>query len=215
MRWVFLAAILILVAACSAPSESTDAGAGAGTTTASMSETASGTTTNTATATGAETETTTEDPHPIGLQVPPFDLVDINPSSATYGKSINSADLTGTPYALVFLDSRCATCGEVIDDIWKAYQEHPSWWAAQPTYAIQRAGALEKAPETVSQMVDTNDMPYLADTEETNLWIVFTALNHDFFSITAEGKMDVWLTLYDWPVDLPKFISHMTDRYGE
>ena len=58
-------------------------------------------------------------------------------------------------------------------------------------------------------------MPYLADVEETDLWIVFGALNHDFFAITAEGTMDVWLTLYIWPDDLPKFTSHMTDRYGE
>ena len=154
-------------------------------------------------------------PHPIGMQVPPFLLEDLNPTSPTFGKFVDSADLAGQPYALIFLDSRCPECGTVADGLWEAYQQHPGWWEAQPLFAVQRAAALEKAPQTVEGVVDGNDVPYLADTEETNLWMAFMALNHDFFAIDANGKIAAWLELYSWPEALAIFTDHMTQFYGE
>ncbi len=154
-------------------------------------------------------------PHPIGMQVPPFLLEDLNPSSPTFGQFVDSADLAGQPYALIFLDSRCPECGTVANGLWEAYQQHPGWWEAQPLFAVQRAAALEKAPQTVAGVVDGNDIPYLADTEETNLWMVFLALNHDFFAIDSDGKLAAWLELYSWPEALDLFTEHMTEFYGE
>ncbi len=154
------------------------------------------------------------DPHPIGMEMPAFALEDLNPNSTTYGQTIDSADLLGAPYALIFLDSRCTLCPEVADDIWAAYQAHSTWWEAQPTYGVERAAALETAPDSVADVVEGNALPYLADTEETNLWLAMLALNHDFFAVSPEGRLDAWLPLYAWPADQPDFIEHMTDRYG-
>ncbi|MBW2454154.1 MAG: hypothetical protein JRI68_06575 [Deltaproteobacteria bacterium] len=154
------------------------------------------------------------DPHPLGMDMPAFAFEDLNPNSVTYGQTVDSADLLGAPYALIFLDSRCTLCPDVADDIWAAYQAHPTWWDAQPTYGVERAEALATAPETVAAVVEGNGLPYLADTEQTNLWFIMKALNHDFFAVSAEGKLDAWLPLYLWPEDEPKFIQHMTDRYG-
>jgi hypothetical protein len=154
------------------------------------------------------------DPHPIGMAMPAFAFEDLNPNSATYGQTIDSADLLGAPYALIFLDSRCTLCPDVADDLWAAYQAHPTWWDAQPTYGVERVAALETAPESVAAVVEGNGLPYLADTEETNLWLTMKALNHDFFAVSPAGQLDAWLPLYLWPDDQPDFIEHMTDRYG-
>ncbi len=163
-----------------------------------------------------EAEAWTEpEPHPVGMVVPPFALEDINPTSATFGQVVHGADLAGKPYGLIFLDSRCSGCGDVADGLWAAYQAHPSWFGKQPTFAVERAVALEKSPESVAGVVDGNSLPYLADTEETNLWLAFMALNHDFFSVSADGKLEVWLGLYTVPEDLQQFVDFMTGRYGE
>jgi hypothetical protein len=185
-----------------APGQDSDSTAGSGTAATTDGGTSS-----------SHTETEV-DPHPPGMEIPAFALEDINPNSATYGQTIDGADLLGTPYALVFLDSRCTSCPDVADGLWQAYQDHPTWWEAQPTFAVQRAKALEVYPESTDAVVENNALPYLADTEETDLWMAMTALNHDFFAVSAEGTLDVWLTLYTWPDDLPKFIDHMTERYG-
>jgi hypothetical protein len=158
--------------------------------------------------------TASADTHPLGMVAPPFRLRDLNPASPTYDQDVSSADLNGKPYALVFLDSRCIQCADVADGLWLAYQQHPGWWGAQPTFAIERAKALAQAPDTVAGVVDGNGLPYLADSEETNLWMAFLALNHDFFAISADGTLDAWLPLYDWPEDLAVFVEHMTGRYG-
>ena len=153
-------------------------------------------------------------PHPIGMEVPPFALEDLNPSSATYGQLVDSADLTGEPYALIFLDSRCPECADVADGLWALYQAHPTWWDAQPTFAIQRAKAFEMSPGSVTRVVDDNSLPYLLDVEETNLWMAFLALNHDFFAIGTDGTLEVWLELYFMPEAMDIFEAHMTERYG-
>ena len=162
-----------------------------------------------------EDVTALDEPHPIGMEVPPFELEDLNPTSATYGQMINSADLAGAPYGLVFLDSRCRACSDVADGLWAEYVKHETWWASQPTFAVERASAMVDSPESVELVVDGNSMPYLADTEEVDLWMAFRALNHDYFAISADGELDVWLELYTWPDDLPLFIDHMTERYGD
>ncbi len=153
--------------------------------------------------------------HPIGMEVPPFALEDLNPSSATYGLLIDSADLAGKPYALIFLDSRCPECADVADGLWAAYEAHPTWWDAQPTFAVQRAKAFERAPDSVDRVVENNSLPYILDTVETNLWMVFLALNHDFFAIGPDGTLEVWLELYFMPEAIDIFKDHMTDRYGD
>ena len=43
--------------------------------------------------------TTQDEPHPIGMEAPPFALEDINPTSETFGQMIDSADLAGAPFA--------------------------------------------------------------------------------------------------------------------
>ena len=152
--------------------------------------------------------------HPIGMEVPPFALEDLNPTSATYGQIVDSAKLTGEPYALIFLDSRCPECADVADGLWALYQAHPTWWNALPTFAIQRAKAFEMSPGSVTRVVDDNNLPYLLDTEETNLWMAFYALNHDFFAIDADGNLEVWLELYFMPEAMDVFENFMTERYG-
>lgn len=152
--------------------------------------------------------------HPIGMVVPPFALEDLNPSSATYGQIVDSADLAGQPYALIFLDSRCPECGDVADGLWATYEAHPTWWEAQPTFAIQRAKAYEMAPGSVTRIIDGNNLPYLLDIAETNLWMAFYALNHDFFAIGPDGTLEVWLELYFMPEAIDIFVDHMTERYG-
>ena len=153
--------------------------------------------------------------HPIGMEVPPFQLEDLNPSSTTYGQIVDSADLAGRPYALIFLDSRCPECADVADGLWAAYEAHPTWWDAQPTFAIQRAKAFEMAPGSVARVVENNSLPYLLDVPETDLWMAFYALNHDFFAIAPDGTLEVWLELYFMPEAIDLFIAHMTERYGE
>ncbi len=153
--------------------------------------------------------------HPIGMEVPHFVLEDLNPSSPTFGQLVDNADLDGKPYNLIFFDSRCPECGTVADGLWAEYLAHPTWWEAQPTFAIQRAAAYEKSPESTEGVVDGNDMPYLLDTLDINLWMVFLALNHDFFAINENGQLATWLELYSWPDDLPKFQAYMTGQHGD
>lgn len=153
--------------------------------------------------------------HPIGMEVPHFALEDLNPSSPTFGQLIDNADLDGKPYNLIFFDSRCPECGTVADGLWEEYLAHPTWWDAQPTFAVQRAAAYEKSPESTEGVVDGNDMPYLLDTPEINLWMVFLALNHDFFAIDENGQLATWLELYSWPDDLPEFQDYMIGEHGE
>ncbi len=164
----------------------------------------------------ADTDTDTDtdtDPHEIGRDLPGFALVDINPSSATYGEIVSSEDLDGSTYALIFLDSRCLACGEVVVDLWAEFQEHPAWWEGLPTFAVQSVGGGQ-APETLDNMIEGHDMPYLQDTEDTALWRDYEALNHDLYAVSEEGTLDAWLPLYSWPDDLVVFTDYMTDRFG-
>jgi hypothetical protein len=150
----------------------------------------------------------------LGTQATPFALVDLNPNSATFEQMVSSTDLEGRAYALVFLDSRCLECREVAVDLWGAYQAHPEWWTAMPTYAIERDSILGFGGLTVDYFVDGHAMPYLYDTEELNLWSAYMALNHDFFAVSEEGVVTDWLELYYWPDDFALFTDLMTERFG-
>jgi hypothetical protein len=155
-----------------------------------------------------------EEDHPLGVPVPDFALTDINPSSPSYGQVIDSSTMLGAAYSVIFLDSRCTTCEDVIEDMWMELEAKPTWKEALPLYAIQSVGGAEME-KTHSRMIDDNDMPYLQDTEETGLWLTYEALNHDFFAVSAEGTLDVWLPLYIWPGDLAVYQEYMTTRFGE
>ena len=154
-----------------------------------------------------------EEPHPLGGPVSDFSLTDINPSSATYEQSLSSVDLAGQAYSIIFLDSRCNTCIDVIEDLWSTLGEHPSRSEALPLYAIQSVAGSE-SEETVERMIIGHDMPYLQDTAEVGLWQAYEALNHDFFAVSAEGTLDVWLPLYMWPDDLQLYLDYMNERFG-
>jgi len=216
MRWIVLFTLLLTACSDSTTDPPVDGGSTAATTsTATETDTGSGGAGGaggTAGSGGAGGEAV---PHPIGMDLPTFAMEDLNPSSATFGQKVDSSSLLGKPFALIFLDSRCPACADVADDIWQAYQDHASWWGAQPTFAIQRAKAHETAPETTTEIVDSNDLPYLLDVYDNEMWMLMSALNHDFFAFSAKGKLEVWLELYEWPDDKPKFMKHMIDRYGE
>ena len=219
MRWIIITTALFLAVACdSGASDSSDAGADVTVTVdvAVVEDTllAEETTTDPLEEVAVE-QWVAPEPHPIGMEVPHFSLVDLNPSSASFGQMIDNADLDGKPYNLVFFDSRCPECGTVADSLWEEYQLHPTWWVAQPTFAVQRAAAYEKSPESTAGVVDGNSMPYLLDTKEINLWMAFLALNHDFFAIDENGQLSTWLELYSWPDDLPKFQEYMIGQHGE
>ena len=151
----------------------------------------------------------------IGADAAPFALVDLNPTSATYGLTIDSADYAGMPYAVLFLDSRCLSCVDLIRDVWASYEDHPAWWDAMPTVAIQRAGISAEYAKSVEAMLEGHSMPYLEDTEEFDLWGAYAAINHDFFVVSGDGVVETWLDLYLWPDGLATFEGYMTDRWGE
>lgn len=154
------------------------------------------------------------DPHEVGRVLPPFALVDLNPSSSTYEQVVDSEQLLGSSFALVFLDSRCLACKDVTADLWAQYEANPGWWELLPTYAIESMGGAA-VPEGIEPMVEGNDMPYLADTEEVLLWQGYKALNHDFYVVSAEGTLEAWLPLYTWPEDLEQFTTYMSLRFPD
>lgn len=160
----------------------------------------------------ATTDTDEEELHPLGLEVPDFALLDINPSSESYQQTLSSADLVGQAYSVIFLDSRCVTCIDVIEDLWAEQLENPNWAAALPLFAVQSIGGGEMT-DTVQRMVEGHDMPYLQDTEEQGLWGGYQALNHDFFAVSELGMLDVWLPLYIWPQDLSLYREYMQSRF--
>lgn len=137
----------------------------------------------------------------IGAPATPFALIDLNPASPTAGQTVSTESLAGRPYGLIFLASECLTVREVADDLWAAYAANPTWWDAYPVFAIESSWSFEGAPDGVGPVVDGNALPYLLDTEPTDLWGTYGALNHDFFGISADGKIEVWLPLYAWPGD--------------
>lgn len=168
--------------------------------------------------TDADTDTDTDtdegpDPHELGRALPAFALEDINPSSASFGQTVDSMDLAGQAFILVFLDSRCAGCHEVAVDLWALYQENPDWGAALPIFAVQSAAGME-SPETTEVMVEDHDMPYLADTVDQGLWSGYDALNHDCYVVSESGTLDAWLPLWTWPEDEELFLTYMAERFG-
>ncbi len=219
MRWIVISTALLIAVGCdSSTSDSSDSGVDA-VVSVDVQEVE-----DTAVLEEAVTEPVEEvvaeqwvepEAHPIGMEVPHFALEDLNPTSATYAQLTDNADLDGKPYNLIFFDSRCPECGTVADGLWEEYQLHPTWWDAQPTFAVQRAAAQEKSPESTEGVVDGNSMPYILDTDEINLWMAFLALNHDFFAIDENGQLAVWLELYTWPDDFPKFQEYMIGQHGE
>ncbi len=162
-----------------------------------------------------DTVDTSMDPHAIGREAASFVLEDINPSSAYYGQMVDSADLEGQAYALIFLDSRCGTCDEVADDLWAEFEAHPTWFDLLPTFGVQSWAAMASNPETVENQVDGNALPYLEDTEEVFVWAYYDAGNHEFFAISAEGTIDAYFAMYLWPDELSYFTDYMTERFGE
>ena len=151
------------------------------------------------------------DPHEIGRELPPFDLLDLNPASATYEQVVSSQDQPGT-YALVFLDSRCLTCAEVAIDLWAEYELHPEW--DLPTLAVQSVYGGGEAAD-IEHMVGEHGLPYLLDTEEVALWSTYRALNHDFYVVGPDGRLEAWLPLYTWPEDKELFDAFMAERYAD
>lgn len=156
----------------------------------------------------------TADGHPVGMQVPPFSLEDINPTSPTYGQLVSSEALAGSRYAMIFWDSRCFECIAHADGLFEILSKHPLWQEAQPLFGIESASAFETAPDTVVPMVENNDLPYLVDTVEDSLWVGMSALNHDFFAISAEGTLETWLPLYEWPDQIDDYRDYMTETFG-
>jgi hypothetical protein len=148
----------------------------------------------------------------IGDPGPPFALVDLNPASATAGQIVSSEALAGHPYGIIFLASQCATVRDVTDDLWTAYQENPGWWDAFPVYGIESDWAYSWDPNSVGPVVEGNALPYLLDTPDTDLWGQYDALNHDFFAVSADGKLEAWLPLYVWPDDYEVFLAYMAER---
>lgn len=147
--------------------------------------------------------------HPLGGPVPAFVMVDLNPTSATYGQEISSATLAGRPYGIIFLASQCNTVQAIADDLWAEYAAHPGLWDAFPTYAIEPWWAYARAPEGVPAVTDGNALPYLLDTESADLWQAYDALNHDFFGVTADGTLDAWLAPYEWPADSAALFTYI------
>jgi hypothetical protein len=160
----------------------------------------------------APEDTAEEEDHPLGVEVTGFVLADINPSSPSYKEVIDTADMEGRAYSVIFLDSRCITCIEVIEDMWAELVANPSWEEALPLYAVQSVGG-EAATDTLERMIEGHDLPYLQDTEETALWQAYEALNHDFFAVSSEGTLDAWLALYTWPEDLALYQDFMSKRF--
>ena len=192
---------LLLWMAC-APPESSDSAAGVGDGADSVD-------------TGPQespSDDTAEEEHPLGEAVADFALVDINPSSASYKQAIASSDFEGQAYSVIFLDSRCITCIEVIEDLWAELVANPSWEEQLPLFAIQSVGGAEM-PETLERMIEGHDLPYLQDTEDVALWHAYEAMNHDFFAVSAEGNLDAWLPLYVWPDDLTLYQDYMQSRF--
>ncbi len=166
--------------------------------------------------TDADTDSDTDtDPKAIGRDAVPFAMEDINPSSASYGATVSSEDLAGTPYALVFLDSRCTGCIDVADDLWALMLERPDWHVALPVFGVQSFNAYDTVPATVDPMVESNDQPYLVDVEQGGVWAGYEALNHDMLVISSDGVLDAWLPLYTWPDDMVIFTDYMTERFGD
>ncbi len=160
------------------------------------------------------TDTVFEEAHPLGEPVPGFALIDINPSSSSYDQVVDSSNFEGTAYSIIFLDSRCITCIEVIEDMWVELESNPSWKEGLPLYAIQSIGGGETQDKTLDRMIAGHDMPYLQDTEDAGLWWAYEALNHDFFAVSEVGTLDMWLPLYVWPDDLSLYLDYMSQRFG-
>ena len=155
------------------------------------------------------------DPKDIGSESFPFEMEDINPSSPTYGTTVESVSLAGDPYALLFMDSRCTGCIDLANDVFAALVEHPTWQAGLPIYGVQSFSAYANSPSTIEPMVEDNDLPYLVDIEENTMWGAYNALNHDMVVISADGLVEAWLPLYVWPEDMAEFEAYMTERFGE
>jgi hypothetical protein len=155
------------------------------------------------------------DPKAVGREALAFAMEDINPSSASYGAVVESAALAGTPYGLLFMDSRCKACIELADDVWAALVKHPAWQEALPIFGVESFSAWEGAPYTAEGVVENNDLPYLVDLEENSAWAYYNALNHDLIVISGEGAIEAWLPLYTWPDDMVDFEAYMAERFGE
>jgi hypothetical protein len=162
----------------------------------------------------ADTDADT-DPKAIGREAAAFAMEDINPSSPSFGAVVDSQDLVGAPYGLLFMDSRCTGCIDLANDVWGQLVEHPGWAEALPIFGVESFSAYASAQPTIDPMVADNDLPYLVDIEENTVWGYYSALNHDFIVVSAEGTIEAWLPLYSWPDDLVVFTDWMSEQYGD
>ncbi len=158
---------------------------------------------------------TDTDPKDVGSPAMAFAMEDINPSSPSYTTVVRSEDLSGTPYGLLFMDSRCTGCIDLADDVWALMAKHPDWYAALPIFGVQSFSAHESVPGTAEPMVENNDLPYLVDVEHNTVWGGYEALNHDLVIISADGVVEAWLPLYVWPEDMADLTAFLEERFGE
>ena len=170
--------------------------------------------TDTDTDADADTDADT-DPKEIGREAGVWAMEDINPSSPFFGTVVDSQDLAGTPYGLLFMDSRCTGCIDLANDVWAQLVEHPTWQEGLPIYGVQSFSAYATGQKTIEAMVEGNDLPYLVDIEENTMWGYYDALNHDLIVISADATIEAWLPLYVWPEDLVVFTDYMSARFGD
>ncbi len=161
-------------------------------------------------------DTDTEpDPKAVGSEAMAFAMEDINPSSPSYGAVVRSEDLAGSPYGLLFMDSRCTGCIDLANDVWTLLQKHPDWHEALPIFGVQSFSAYNSAPGTVDPMVESNDLPYLVDVEHNSVWAGYEALNHDLLVISDAGAVEAWLPLYSWPADMEELVAYLEARFAD
>lgn len=107
-------------------------------------------------------------PEDCGLDpaaAPDFALVDVNPTSPSYGSTVPRTSAPGRVTLLYFALPSCSHCQAQVEQLQAIVRERDSAWAEVDVRII----ALAASEESVPELADGTDLPILQDTPELDV----------------------------------------------
>jgi glutaredoxin len=96
---------------------------------------------------------------------PDFALLDVNPTSASFGETVPRSSAPGRVTLLYFALPSCSHCQAQVEQLQALVLERDTAWAEVDVRIV----ALAAAEEAVPELADGTDLPILQDTDELDV----------------------------------------------